>query len=175
MISLADEHTWASRGVMAPKIRIGPKGYCRPKKRRQAKKSKYEFVLDLWIRIRIFTTNSVWVAFQIWIGPLIFSRYDELGGESTVPPCPCMVGKLLGISYLCPHNNITTIDKDPMSIFQKHFFLKRTFLGLILCGESIARIIKVWKRFLDPDSEKVVGVLKRKSKFLYFNEKIVDS
>ena len=43
----------ASRGALGPKIRIGPKGYCRPKKkRRQVKKSKrnsfsiYEFVYE---------------------------------------------------------------------------------------------------------------------------------
>ena len=75
------------QGVLGPKIRIGPKGYCRPKKRRQEKKSKYEFVLDLWIRIRIFTTNSVWAASQIRIGPLIFPPYNELGrGYSTPLP-----------------------------------------------------------------------------------------
>ena len=50
-----------------------------------------------------------------------------------------------------------------------------TLLPLILCKESIARIPEPWKRFLDPDSGKVVGVLKRKSKFSDFYEKTVDS
>ena len=42
-------------------------------------------------------------------------------------------------------------------------------LPLILCGESIARIPEALKRFLDPDSGKVVGVLKRKSKKVRFS------
>jgi hypothetical protein len=33
-------HTWASRGVLGPKIRIGPKGYCQPKKNVDRRKSR---------------------------------------------------------------------------------------------------------------------------------------
>ena len=40
-------HTWASRGYWAPKYELVPKVTVDQKKRRQAKKSKYEFVLDL--------------------------------------------------------------------------------------------------------------------------------
>ena len=43
-----------------------------------------------------------------------------------------------------------------------------TLLPLILCEESIARIPEPWKRFPDPDSGKVVGVLKRKSNIFRF-------
>ena len=50
-----------------------------------------------------------------------------------------------------------------------------TLIPLILCGESIARTPEAWKRFLDPDSGKVVGVLKRKSNISDFYEKTVDS
>ena len=34
---------------------------------------------------------------------------------------------------------------------RKFIFLKMTSIGVILCGESIARIHEPWKRFLDPD------------------------
>ena len=45
-----------------------------------------------------------------------------------------------------------------------------TLLPLILCEESIARIPEPWKRFPDPDSGKVVGVLKRKwTKIQFFS------
>ena len=43
-----------------------------------------------------------------------------------------------------------------------------TLLPLILCEESIARIPEPWKRFPDPDSGRVVGVLKRKSNIFRF-------
>ena len=79
-------HTWASRGYWAPKYELVPKVTVDQKKRRQAKKSKYEFVLDLWIRIQIFTTNSVWVASQIWIGPLIFPPIRRIRGVTVPPP-----------------------------------------------------------------------------------------
>ena len=39
-----------------------------------------------------------------------------------------------------------------------NFPLKIIFLGVISCGESIARIPKSWKCFLDPDSGKLVHV-----------------
>ena len=51
-----------------------------------------------------------------------------------------------------------------------------TLLLLILCEESIARIPESWKRFPDPDSGKVVGVLKRKSnifRFLWENRRFL--
>ena len=51
-----------------------------------------------------------------------------------------------------------------------------TLLPLILCEESIARIPEPWKRFPDPDSGKVVGVLKRKSnifRFLWENRRFL--
>ena len=37
-----------------------------------------------------------------------------------------------------------------------NFSLKIIFLEVISCGESIARVPKAWKRFLDPDSGKLV-------------------
>ena len=39
-----------------------------------------------------------------------------------------------------------------------NFSLKIIFLGVISCGESIARIPKAWKYFLDPDSGKLVHI-----------------
>ena len=82
-------------GYWAPKYELVPKVTVDQKKRRQAKKSKYEFVLDLWIRIRIFTTNSVWAASQIRIGPLIFPPIRRIRGGGTVPPLAhvCSRGK----------------------------------------------------------------------------------
>ena len=81
-------------GYWAPKYELVPKVTVDQKKRRQAKKSKYEFVLDLWIRIRIFTTNSAWAASQIRIGPLIFPLIRQIRGGGTVPPPPPTVEQM---------------------------------------------------------------------------------
>ena len=43
-----------------------------------------------------------------------------------------------------------------------NFSLKIIFLGVISCGESIARIPEAWKGFSAPDSGKWVFLLKRK-------------
>jgi hypothetical protein len=92
VIVFSCNHTWASRGVLDPKIRIGPKGYCRQKKRRQAKKSQYEFVYESeirnrsQIRIRIYVLDVF--AVKIRIGPLIFLPIRRIRGGGTVPPLP---------------------------------------------------------------------------------------
>ena len=54
-------------------------------------------------------------------------------------------------------------------------FLTSDPLGVILCGESIARIPEPWKRFLDPDSGKESVYWSENQKFSDFYEKIVDS
>ena len=51
-----------------------------------------------------------------------------------------------------------------------NFSLKIIFLGVISCGESIARIPKVWKGFSDPDSGKWVHVGFRFNTHSYFPE-----
>ena len=53
---------------------------------------------------------------------------------------------------------------------RKFIFLKMTSIGVILCGESIARIPELWKRFPDPD----LGgkwLLKRKVSFFAIRNK----
>ena len=45
---------------------------------------------------------------------------------------------------------------SPKKFFLK-IFVKNMFIGVILCEKSIARIPEAWKRFLDPDSGKMVG------------------
>jgi hypothetical protein len=46
---------------------------------------------------------------------------------------------------------------DPKIYFSKGNFM---FLGVVLCGESIARIPEPWKCFPGPDSEKKLGCWK---------------
>jgi hypothetical protein len=80
------------QGVLGPKIRIGPKGYCRPKKRREA---KYEFVYELeilnrnQIRIRIYILDVF--AVKIRIGPLIFPPIRRIRGGGVQYPRPSML------------------------------------------------------------------------------------
>jgi hypothetical protein len=50
------------------------------------------------------------------------------------------------------------------------FLLNMIYIGVILCEESIARISKVWKRFLDPDSGNGVGVWRENRKNFYFRK-----
>ena len=52
-------------------------------------------------------------------------------------------------------------------------FLTSDLLGVILCGESIARTPKMWKRF--PDSGKKLDFWNKNQTFLDFYEKTVDS
>ena len=56
----------------------------------------------------------------------------------------------------------------------KKFFNKWP-LGVILCGESIARTPEPWKCFLDPDSEKESVYWRENQTFSDFYEKTVDS
>ena len=57
----------------------------------------------------------------------------------------------------------------------ENFFLKWSFLGVILCGESIVRNPKLWKRFLDSDSGKESVYWSENQTFSDFYEKTVDS
>ena len=50
----------------------------------------------------------------------------------------------------------------------RNFFSEITLLWLIVCRKSIARIHEAWKCFQDPESEKKLRKLKRKSKILGF-------
>ena len=50
-----------------------------------------------------------------------------------------------------------------------------TYIGVILCEESIARIPESWKRFLNPDSGKESVYWSENQTFSDFYEKTVDS
>ena len=54
-------------------------------------------------------------------------------------------------------------------------FLTSNPLGVILCGESIARIPEPWKCFLDPDSGKESVYWSENQTFSDFYEKTVNS
>ena len=66
-----------------------------------------------------------------------------------------------------------------MGIFSKKkfflIFLTSDPLGVILCGESIARIPEPWKRFLDPDSGMESVKWSEKQTISEFYEKNVES
>ena len=79
-------------GYWAPKYELVPKVTVDQKKRRQAKKSKYEFVYELeirnrsQIRIRIYVLDVF--AVKIRIGPLIFPPIRRIRGVQYPPPLP---------------------------------------------------------------------------------------
>ena len=53
--------------------------------------------------------------------------------------------------------------KSSATFWTENFFLKRTHIGVIWCGESIVRIYKAWKRFPDSGKTAYLFMWKRKT------------